>query len=76
VTPNLSVDDVLTATRSVRKRPDFTGLGDIYRKNFNARRPPPKPSRAEGDSLAEHHDTAVSSAEYLAVHIGKAPWSL
>jgi hypothetical protein len=29
-------------------------LGDIYRKNFNAYRPPPKLGCAEGDWAAEH----------------------
>jgi hypothetical protein len=51
-------------------------LGDIYRENFNASRPPPKPAHAEGDSPEEHHDTTVSSAEYLAAHIHEAPWLL
>ncbi|HTU05764.1 MAG TPA: hypothetical protein VMG13_09450 [Trebonia sp.] len=115
MTLNLSVDDVLTTTRSVRKRLDFhravsrdvllaclelaiqapmasgvpsgqwlyvadpdkkKALSDIYRRNFNARRPPPKPTHAEGDSSAEHQDTTVSAAEYLAVHIHEAPWLL
>jgi nitroreductase len=115
MTANLSVDEILTTTRSVRRRLDFTrpvskevlleclelaiqapmasgaqscqwlyvadpgkkkALGDIYRKNFNAYRAPPKPGRADGDSPAEHQDTAVSSAEYLAVHLHEAPWLL
>jgi nitroreductase len=115
MTPNLSVDDVLSTTRSVRKRLDFSrpvsrqvlleclelaiqapaashatsgqwffvgdpdkkkALGDIYRTNFDAYQQSPKPKRAEEDSPTEHHDRAVTSAQYLAAHIHEAPWLL
>jgi nitroreductase len=109
---NLSADEVLTTTRSVRKRLDFdrpverdvlmecldialqapTGsnrqgwqwmfiddeqtraaLGEIYRRNFALYRSTPPPQYHAGDPRAASIDKVLSSADYLAEHMHRAP---
>jgi nitroreductase len=115
MTLNLSADELLTTTRSVRKRLDFdrpvprevlleclelaiqapTGsnqqgwqwvfvedqakkdaIAEIYLENWTGYRTAPAPEYAEGDTRAERRDAVVSSAQYLADNMAKAPWLL